>query len=365
MLDLNSLRNAAAKPSGRRVHHRRKFDSSHITIDLGFTRATLNDLSESGMAVRTSGPLRLQPGEQLQISLPDVKRPVEATCQLAWTAPSGISGLRFLVLAQGSQRSIREWLTCEEPCAQSWRTEASTNAPVINAPAPIASPAPPTPVAVALVDIPPMVNPSFDLSHGLQMIVELVQLLTHADGAALALRDRDQMVCRATIGSAPGIGAVVRSDSGLSGECMRTGLTVRSDDTSTDPRVDAEACRALNVGSIAVTPVFRDDSTHGILEILGRRPNTFTHIDIALLPQMAALVARLVSREKADRANGSGPGSLATKANGDSKPISNAVVAEAKTDLPPASHKGRSYVPSPEEPGQGTIRIAPGAVGNA
>jgi len=371
MLDLNSLRNAAAKPSGRRVHHRRKFDSSQITVDLGFTRATLNDLSESGMAVRTSGPLRLAPGEQLQISLPDIKRPVEATCQLAWTAPSGISGLRFLVLAQGSQRSIREWLTCEEPCQQSWRTETSTHAQVMNVPAPTLPPAtptslaPPTPVAVALVDIPPVRTPSFDLSHGLQMIVELVQLLTHADGAALALRDKDQMVCRATIGSAPGIGAVVRSDSGLSGECMRTGLTVRTDDTSSDQRVDAEACRILNVGSIAVTPIFRDDSTHGILEILGRRPNTFSHVDIALLPQMAALVARLVSREKAERTNGPGSGSLTAKTNGTSAPMLTASVADAKTGLPEAKHKGRSYVPTPEEPGQGTIRIAPGTMGNA
>src|SRR4051812_49351803 len=146
MLDLNSLHNAAAKPWGPRAHPRRKFDASQITVDLGFTRATLNDLSESGMAVRTSGPLRLAPGDQLQISLPDIKRPVEATCQLAWSAPSGISGLRFLVLAQGSQRSIREWLTCDEPCVQRWRAEASTAAPIINAvtPAPVATVAAPT-----------------------------------------------------------------------------------------------------------------------------------------------------------------------------------------------------------------------------
>jgi len=241
----------------------------------------------------------------------------------------------------------------------------------MNVPAPTLPPAtptslaPPTPVAVALGDIPPVRTPSFDLSHGLQMIVELVQLLTHADGAALALRDKDQMVCRATIGSAPGIGAVVRSDSGLSGECMRTGLTVRSDDTSSDQRVDAEACRILNVGSIAVTPIFRDDFTHGILEILGRRPNTFSHVDIALRPQMAALVARLVSREKAERTSGPGSGSLTAKTNGTSAPMLTASVADAKTGLPEAKHKGRSYVPTPDEPGQGTIRIAPGTMGNA
>src|SRR5207253_501376 len=138
-------------------------DASQITVDLGFTRATLNDLSESGMAVRTSGPLRLQPGEQLQISLPDLKRPVEATCQLAWTAPSGISGLRFLVLAQGSQRSIREWLTCEEPCLQSWRTEASTSVPT-QKPAPLATPIAATAIAPAAEKVPVVESP--ELAHG-------------------------------------------------------------------------------------------------------------------------------------------------------------------------------------------------------
>lgn len=360
MLDLNSLRNAAAKPSGRRVHHRRKFDASRITVDLGFTSATLNDLSESGMAVRTSGPLRLTPGAQLQISLPDIKRPVEATCQLAWTAPSGISGLRFLVLAQGSQRSIREWLTCEEPCMQSWHAESATSAPVI----PAAVPAVQTAAPGAEI---PLTATSFDFAHGLQMIVELVQMLTRADGAALALRDGDQMVCRATIGCAPDLGVTVRADSGLSGECMRTGLTVRSDDTSNDPRVDAEACRILDVGSIAVTPIFRDDTTHGILEILGRKPNAFTHIDIALLPQMAELVARLASREKNESASGSDSGTSDSKANGtaNANSLGGASASATATDLPPAKHKGRSYVPSPDEPGQGTIRIAPGTIGNA
>src|SRR3954466_5039046 len=364
MLDLNSLRNAAAKPSGRRVHHRRKFDASQITVDLGFVRATLNDLSESGMAVRTSGPLRLAPGDQLQISLPDIKRPVEATCQLAWTAPSGISGLRFLVLAQGSQRSIREWLTCEEPCVQSWKAVGSTSVPVIEAPA-VPRPSPAAIVQPAAAIEAPPVKAAFNLEYGLQMIVELVQMLTRADGAALALRDGDGMVCRATIGCAPDLGVTLRADSGLSGECMRTGLTVRSDDTSKDPRVDAEACRILNVGSIAVTPIFRDDATDGILEILGHKSNAFTHIDITLLPQMAELVARLVSQSKPVRANGSDPATSATKSNGTSTAAYSAAGSGAAIELPPARHKGRSYVPSSDEPGQGTIRIAPGTVGNA
>jgi putative methionine-R-sulfoxide reductase with GAF domain len=252
---------------------------------------------------------------------------------------------------------------------QSWRTETSAAAPVLDPPAPVVqAAAPAVQIATPVAEKTPLVATSFDFSHGLQMIVELLQMLTRADGAALALRDGDQMVCRATIGCAPDLGVTVRSDSGLSGECMRTGLTVRSDDTSKDPRVDAEACRILNVGSIAVTPIFRDDTTHGILEILGHKPNAFTHIDIALLPQMAELVSRLAAREKNERANGSDSGVGVSKSNGDAsgtQTVAGISALATKTDLPPARHKGRSYVPSPDEPGQGTIRIAPGTIGNA
>src|SRR5438270_3356650 len=321
MLDLNSLRNAAAKPSGRRVHHRRKFDASNITVDLGFARATLNDLSESGMAVRASGPLRLSPGAQLQISLPDIRRPIEATCQLAWTADSGMAGLRFLVLAQGSQRAIRDWLTCEEPCTQTWSLAPSAAVVEVNSaaevrPAPIETP--PAPVVAPVIAPAPLVTsivtPAADLSYGLRLIVELIKILTRADGAALALRDGEQMVCRASIGTAPDLGVELRADSGLSGECLRSGLTVRSDDTSADARVDAEACRILGVGSIAVTPVFRDGTTDGVLEILSQRPHGFSHSDIALLPQMADLVARMITRSREiSGASGSDSGSSIAK----------------------------------------------------
>ena len=377
MLDLNSLRNAAAKPSGRRVHHRRRFESSQITVDLGFARATLNDLSESGLAVRTSGPLRLAPGAQLQISLPDIKRPIEATCQLAWTAASGLSGMRFLVLAQGSQRAIREWLNCEEPCTQSWKSE--TSAPVIEAkpsaivaaaqaPAPVVTPVSP---AVAAPVVTPIAAPVVDPAHGFRLIVELVKLLTRADGAALALRDGAQMVCRASVGTAPDLGVQLRADSGLSGECLRSGLTVRSDDTSCDPRVDAEACRILGVGSIAVTPVFRNGATDGVLEILSRRPHGFTHSDIALLPQMADLVARMVTRAKETSGSGSDSGNGVTRrVTTTVAPVAqimdaSAVAPPRPAELPPVPHKGRPYVQAEDEPGQGTIRISPGTIGNA
>jgi len=280
-----------------------------------------------------------------------------------------------LVLAQGSQRAIRDWLSCEEPCTQTWKLETST--PVVEVqPVAEVKPAVETPtLPVAPLSAPaplvtPIVAPAADLSYGLRLVVELVKILTRADGVALALRDGEQMVCRASIGTAPDLGVQLRADSGLSGECLRSGLTVRSDDTSCDPRVDGEACRILGVGSIAVTPVFREGATDGVLEILSRRPHGFSHSDIALLPQMADLVARMITRAKEISGTpGSDSGVRAArpvlrKAASVSELMDTSAQAH-KTDLPPAPHKGRRYVAAEDEPGQGTIRIAPDAIGNA
>jgi len=217
----------------------------------------------------------------------------------------------------------------------------------------------------------PIAAPAVDPAYGFRLIVELVKMLTRADGAALALRDGAQMVCRASIGTAPDLGVQLRADSGLSGECLRSGLTVRSDDTSCDPRVDAEACRILGVGSIAVTPVFRNGATDGVLEILSRRAHGFTHSDIALLPQMADLVARMVTRAKeisgggSDSSNGVIRRLTTTVAPVAQIMDASAVAAPRAAELPPVPHKGRPYVQAEDEPGQGTIRISPGTIGNA
>jgi hypothetical protein len=133
--------------------------------------------------------------------------------------------------------------------------------------------------------------------------------------------------------------------------------------------VDAEACRILGVGSIAVTPVFREGATDGVLEILSRRAHGFSHSDIALLPQMADLVARMISRCKEISGAGSDSGGgLARPVLRRSSSVSELMDTAAqasKSDLPPAPHKGRRYVAAEDEPGQGTIRISPDSIGNA
>ncbi|MGC2196132.1 MAG: GAF domain-containing protein, partial [Terriglobales bacterium] len=126
----------------------------------------------------------------------------------------------------------------------------------------------------------------------LNQIVEQACLATGATGAAIALTRDQEMVCRATTGrTAPDLG--VRLDNaGFSAECLRIGTLQRCDDTETDPRVDAPACRLLGVRSILVVPLWYWGEFMGIFEIFSPRPNAFGERDEQTLQALAYRIVR-------------------------------------------------------------------------
>lgn len=126
----------------------------------------------------------------------------------------------------------------------------------------------------------------------LNQIVEQACLATGATGAAIALTRDGEMVCRATTGrTAPDLG--VRLDNaGFSAECLRIGTLQRCDDTETDPRVDAGACRLLGVRSILVVPLWYWGEFMGIFEIFSPRPNAFGERDEQTLQALAYRIVR-------------------------------------------------------------------------
>jgi len=126
----------------------------------------------------------------------------------------------------------------------------------------------------------------------LNQIVEQACLATGATGAAIALTRNGEMVCRATTGrTAPDLG--VRLDNaGFSAECLRVGTLQRCDDTETDPRVDAAACRLLGVRSILVVPLWYWGEFVGIFEIFSPRANAFGERDEQTLQALAYRIVR-------------------------------------------------------------------------
>lgn|SRR5215469_4269137 len=127
-----------------------------------------------------------------------------------------------------------------------------------------------------------------DLASVLSGITMAALTLTEATGAALALETEGSMICCARAGeTAPPLGTALNLNSGISGECLRTGTPQLCSDAWTDPRVDAEASRWLGVRSLAAVPLHNQSGVIGILEIFSDRPNVFSDSHTSLLEQLA------------------------------------------------------------------------------
>jgi TonB family protein len=127
----------------------------------------------------------------------------------------------------------------------------------------------------------------------LAAIADGARRLTGASGAALAMWKDGAMVCRGRSGEmAPPLGAQLSTDSGISGECLRTGRVQHCPDTENSPLVDADVCRSLGLRSIAVLPIPGWRGVNGILEVFSTEPEAFTQHHLALLEHLTVLAER-------------------------------------------------------------------------
>jgi len=189
----------------------------------------------------------------------------------------------------------------------------------------------------------------------LASIADAALVMTGASGIALALGEKGAIACRACAGEiAPRLGSRLNMDSGISGECFRTGTALRCDDTQTDDRVDPEVCRVLGIRSIAVVPVRGRNGTVGILEALSTRPQAFTVEHLSLLQRLAEISQAAYDRGLPDLGRNQEPASRANDVNLPEIPVKlvrpKYIVASVpeevlRTDLfgGKAFKKGRSY----------------------
>jgi GAF domain-containing protein len=144
----------------------------------------------------------------------------------------------------------------------------------------------------------PRIDPGeIDLEPGISIIAEKAQSLTRATGAAIALRQGNEIVCRARTGrTAPDIGCRLQTDRGLSAECVRTGEVMLCSDTEFSPRADLATCRHLGVRSILVAPLRHFRRTLGVFEVLSSTPNAFDHNDVATMQFLSGMMVAAISR---------------------------------------------------------------------
>ena len=132
----------------------------------------------------------------------------------------------------------------------------------------------------------------------LASVADAARVMSGADGTALALETRGAIICRARSGTiAPGLGAPISTESGISGECLRAGTTLVCHDTLSDPRVDSEVCQALGIRSIAAIPLLEGARGVGIVEAFSARPNAFDGDALSSLRALAEIAQIAYRRE--------------------------------------------------------------------
>jgi hypothetical protein len=180
----------------------------------------------------------------------------------------------------------------------------------------------------------------------LRLIAEQAQMLTLASGAAIALRQGDLMLCRARAGAtAPVLGAQLDTQSGLSGECVRTGRTLVCEDTENDPRVNLDVCRYLGIRSIAVLPISLGHEVVGVFEAFSAQARGFSGNEVAALESMRDLVLSVI--RPSPQAEAPAASALAARA-AVQKPSVRATEATVPPLRPPAPFRP-AMAPDPED----------------
>jgi TPR repeat protein/putative methionine-R-sulfoxide reductase with GAF domain len=250
------------------------------------------DISEEGVSIQCPEPLDADRHIDLCLDLAECSDHVYTTGRVVWSNASGRVGLHFSELPPASLFRLREWLFLNAMAG------VANAAPEVVPPAATRTNYTDTLAAVSAVQR-EVEALGADLAAALELIVERAEKLVRASGAAIALAtaEPDVMDCRASSGNdAPPVGARLQVGSGFSGECVKSGHSLRCDDSDLDERVDRESCRALGIRSILAIPIRAGEKSIGILEAFSPQPDAFTDADSKVLQRLAESVVPAVNR---------------------------------------------------------------------
>ena len=304
------------------------------------------NISETGMCIQTTAPVALNRTLNLVLDLSDAKTHIKTSGLVVWTDRVGRAGIRFSKLSETNRRQLKEWLfvnllnavyksvsevddseadpiileaveqdevvlkqgdpgdlllmeieeddagtgEVEKANATEEKHELQATRPLTVEPPQLAVDAP------TLNAIQRQIAAlGSDLDAALSILVQRAQTITRASGAAIALEQGSEMICRASAGEAPPLGARLQVGSGFSGECVRTAQVQRCDDSETHPLVDRDSCRALGIRSMIAAPVLSSDRVIGLLEVFSPNAGAFEETDAIAVRRLADVIAKAAS----------------------------------------------------------------------
>lgn len=136
----------------------------------------------------------------------------------------------------------------------------------------------------------------------MELVVDRVPEVTSGSGAVIEIVEGEELVYRAASGEAKGhVGMRLPFRTSLSGAAVLSKSLMRSDDTETDPRVDANACRAIGIRSMIIAPLLEGDVAVGALKTFSSRPNTFDELDTYALQLLAGMASGALTQARTFR----------------------------------------------------------------
>jgi len=350
----------------RRARRHKVFTPAYANLSGSTQGAVLElneilNISESGMCIQASQPMKVNRLLPLGIDLSATGVQIRTVGHVVWSEPSGRTGIRFPEMAESSLVQLKEWLAVNakagseasrageftqvagagsESFANSIQSYGDHSRPIQ---AKQTSASGYTSLVTEWAEIEKDVELCGpDLEPALHLIAQRALTLTWASGTAVALINKlnpAEMICRARAGTdSPEMGARLESGSGFSGECVRTAATLKCDDSEYDARVDRKSCRGLGIRSIVACPVKRKNEVIGILEVFSPEPAAFWENDITILERLTGVIEKAVRRAEHTRAD-----VLAFPLSGDSVP--NTKTAWRSSALP--SFENASLYPAP------------------
>ena len=262
--------------------------------------------------MQTSAHLEVHHSVPLHLDLPASDTHLDTTGYVAWADALGRAGIRFSDLPDEARLRLREWLTRNEQAP-------SRKAPTLSLGDRSTSPGDAASLARAPVSIslePESVSPQksglklasttvqyefnalgTNLNAALRLICERARVLTRGTGAAVGLLHKDSIVCRANMGAnVPPVGTPLDVSCGFSGQCVRSGKTLRCDDAENDFRVDSKSCRQLGIRSMLAAPIRYERDVIGLLEVFSDVSFAFDEGDVAVVERLSQTVLLAMSQ---------------------------------------------------------------------
>lgn len=134
----------------------------------------------------------------------------------------------------------------------------------------------------------------------MDLVTRRAMEVTGTDGAAIEIQEGPELVYRTVGGLASGqLGLRVPFATSLSGLSIRSGHPELSLDTDLDERVDRDSCRRIGLRSMAVHPLWFEQSPVGVLKVMSRQPLAVGQRELEILSTLGQIVTTIIDRASA------------------------------------------------------------------